>query len=73
MGCYDLDSDKPLTDTGAIAALIRSKPDTPRRIKLEHATLSELRKKVEKQLTAEFLRPLQAPLGVAPVLNAGWS
>ncbi len=67
--CYDLASDKPLTDTRAIAALIRSTPDTPRRVKLEHATLSDLRKKLEKQLTTEFLKPLQAPLGVVPVLK----
>ena len=67
--CYDLASDKPLTDTGAIAALIRSTPDTPRLVKLEHTSLSDLRKKVEKQLTSEFLKPLQAPLGVVPVLK----
>ena len=67
--CFDLERDKVLTDTGAIATLIRSTPDTPRNTAIEHDTLSDLRKKVEKQLTAEFLRPLQAPLGVAPVLK----
>ena len=67
--CFDLANDKALTDVGAIATLIRSTPDTPRKTAVEHTTLSELRKKVEKQLTAEFLRPLQAPLGVAPVLK----
>ena len=36
---------------------------------VDRNTLSELRKQVEKQLTAKFLRPLQAPLGVAPVLK----
>ena len=58
-----------MTDAGAIATLIRSTPDTPRNTAIDRAALSELRKKVEKQLTAEFLRPLQAPLGVAPVLK----
>lgn len=67
--CFDLQTDKALTDVSAIAGLIRSATDTPRITVIEHATLSELRKKVEKQLTAEFLRPLQAPLGVAPVLK----
>lgn len=67
--CFDLQTDKALTDVSAIAALIRSTPDTPRKTAIERATLSDLRKKVEKQLTAEFLRPLQAPLGVAPVLK----
>ena len=67
--CFDLEGKAVLTEAGAIAALIRSTPDTPRSTKVERASLSELRSKVEKQLTAEFLRPLQAPLGVAPVLK----
>lgn len=67
--CFDLQTDKALTDTGAIATLIRSTSDTPRKDVIERATLSELRKKVEKHLVAEFLRPLQAPLGMAPVLK----
>lgn len=67
--CYDLVRDKSLTDIGAIAGLIRSTPDTPRRVKLERAKLTELRKKLEKQLVADYLKPLQAPLGVAPVLK----
>ena len=67
--CFDLANEKALTDVGAIATLIRSTPDTPRKTSVERNTLSDLRKKVEKQLTAEFLRPLQAPLGVAPVLK----
>lgn len=67
--CFDLDGKTVLTEAGAIAALIRSTPETPRSIKVERALLSELRGKVEKQLTAEFLRPLQAPLGVTPVLK----
>lgn len=67
--CFDLQTDKVLTEVSAIATLIRSTPDTPRKTAIEPATLSELRKKVEKQLTTEFLRPLQAPLGVAPVLK----
>ena len=67
--CFDLQTDKALTDVSAIAALIRSAPDTPRKTVIAPATLSDLRKKVEKQLTAEFLRPLQAPLGISPTLK----
>lgn len=67
--CYDLEGNRVLTDAGAIAALIRSAPDTPRKCSIEKTTLSELRKKVEKQLVHDFLRPLQAPLGVSPVLK----
>ncbi len=67
--CFDLQTDKALTDVSAIATLIRSTLDTPRKTIIDPATLSDLRKKVEKQLTAEFLRPLQAPLGVSPTLK----
>ena len=67
--CFDLQGKMVLTEAGAIAALIRSTPDTSRKTAIEEATLSDLRKKVEKQLIAEFLRPLQAPVGVAPVLK----
>jgi superfamily II DNA or RNA helicase len=67
--CFDLQGKMVLTEAGAVAALIRSTPDTTRKTSIEHTSLSELRKKVEKQLIAEFLRPLQAPVGVAPVLK----
>lgn len=67
--CFDLQGKMVLTEAGAIAALIRSTPDTPRKTSIETTSLSELRKKVEKQLIAEYLRPLQAPVGVAPVLK----
>ena len=58
-----------MTDTGAIAELIRSVPDTERRCEIERATLSDIRKKIEKQLINDFLRPLQAPVGISPVLK----
>ncbi len=66
---YDLEESKTLTDTGAIAELIRSVPDTERRCEIERATLSDIRKKIEKQLINDFLRPLQAPVGISPVLK----
>jgi len=67
--CYDLEGKRVLTDAGSIAALIRSTPETPRRTTFDRGQLSELRKKVEKQLVIDFLKPLQAPLGVTPVLK----
>jgi SNF2 family DNA or RNA helicase len=66
---YDLEESKTLTDTGAIAELIRSEPDTARRCEIEKTTLSDIRKKIEKQLVTDFLRPLQAPVGISPVLK----
>ena len=67
--CFDLEGNRIFTDPGAIANLIRSKPDTPRKCNLDRLNLSELRKKIEKQLITDYLRPLQAPLGVTPVLK----
>ncbi|MBS1223460.1 MAG: hypothetical protein H6R24_138 [Proteobacteria bacterium] len=67
--CYDLEWKGVLTESGAMADWIRSQPDTPRRCVLDRAALSALRQQVEKQLIAEHLRPLQAPVGVGPVLK----
>lgn len=66
---YDLTGERVLTEPGAIANLVRSKPDTPRHCAADRATLSELRKKAEKQAIADYLRPLQAPVGVTPILK----
>lgn len=67
--CYDLEGNRILTDHGAIAEWVRSQPDTPRHCKIEKITLSDMRKKVEKQLIVDYLRPLQAPVGISPVLK----
>lgn len=67
--CLDLEGKIILTDVGAIANLIRSTPENQRKIAVDRSILSNLRKQLEKQLTASYLRPLQAPLGVAPVLK----
>ena len=42
---------------------IKSKPDTPRRCAMDRIELSELRKRVELQVVADYLRPLQALVG----------
>lgn len=65
----DLETQKVATSPGDIATLIRSTPQTPRHCALKQVTLSELRKKIEKQLVTEHLRPSQAPAGVNPVLK----
>ena len=66
---YHLDSKRILTDAGAIADLIRSGPDTPRHCEIAQADLTEARRMMEKKLTADYLKTLQAPLGVSPVLK----
>lgn len=67
--CCTLEGERVATDPGAIADLIRSVPDTERHCALDRAAISELRRKVEKQLVADHLKPLQAPVGVTPVLK----
>lgn len=52
-----------------IANLIRSAPDTKRHCRFDHADLSKLREKAEKELSKSHLRPLQAPVGVEPILK----
>lgn len=67
--CYDLKGDRILSEPGAIAHLIRSEPDTPRHCAVDSKSLSDLRKKVERQVVTDYLRPLQAPPGVSPILK----
>jgi hypothetical protein len=67
--CSDLAGEHLASDPAAIADLIRSLPETPRRCAIDRADLSVLRKKVEKEVTKVHLRPLQAPPGVTPILK----
>lgn len=67
--CYDLEGQQVLTEPASIARFVRSKQDTPRTCKLDRALLSEIRKKAEKQLVSQVLRPLQAPVGITPILK----
>jgi len=67
--CYDLAGNRILTEPGAIANLIRSDPATARHCAIDRKSLSDLRKKVEKQVVTAYLRPLQAPPGVTPILK----
>ena len=66
---YDLEGNRVLSEPAAIAKLIRSEPATSRICAVSRALLSEMRKQVEKELVKEYLRPLQAPPGVNPILK----
>ena len=57
------------TDPARIAEAIRSTPDTPRHTSMDRTKLSELRAAAEKEATNKHLRPLQAPVGVSPILK----
>jgi hypothetical protein len=66
---YDLDRDAILGEPSEIVASIRSKPETTRKCTTEQKTLIELRGKIEKQIKNTYLRQVQAPVGVKPVLK----
>lgn len=53
----------------ALADLVRSTPDTPRHAELDHPTLAEARKAVEKHIKNSYFKAAQAPIGVKPVLK----
>lgn len=65
----DLEGKSIVTDPAALAELARTAPETPRHVALDRAALSELRKKVEKEIIRTHLRNLQAPAGVTPILK----
>lgn len=68
--CTDPEGKTIADSPRAIADLIRSQPDTPVHHTLDRAGLAKLREKLEKELIKTHLRPLQAPIGVWPVLKA---
>jgi superfamily II DNA or RNA helicase len=66
----EVGSEKILDDPSAIAEWIRSKPDTPRKADLPRETLGEARAAIEKYLKNGYMRQVQAPAGVKPILKA---
>lgn len=67
---YDVASAEIREDAPMIVGSIRSAPETPRVTQMEEAKLSDIRIAVEKHIAKSFLRKVQAPLGVKPVLKA---
>jgi superfamily II DNA or RNA helicase len=67
---YDLATGQILEDAAKIVELIRCQPDTPRHCTTAKETLSEVRAKVERHIKNTYLKSVQAPLGVKPVLKA---
>jgi hypothetical protein len=66
---YDLDRDAIVEEPGEIVASIRSKPDTPRNCTTEQKTLIEIRAKVERHIKNNYLKRIDAPVGVKPALR----
>lgn len=66
----DLDKGTIAEEAPQIAEVIRSAPDTPRRCAIDPVTLKQAREKLEKHIKNTYLKKVQAPLGVEPVLRA---
>ena len=66
---YDLDRDVILEEPGEIVASIRSKPETTRECITEEKTLSDVRQAIEKHIAKTYLRKVQAPIGIKPILK----
>lgn len=66
----DLQSGQVIEDAPAIIEFVRCQPDTPRYTVIQQADLSAARTEVEKHITRTYMRKVQAPVGVMPVLRA---
>jgi hypothetical protein len=63
------DGSTALNSPDAIADVIRSQPDTSAAYQWNKADLTKIREQAEKQLINSHLKPLQAPIGVSPILK----
>jgi len=67
---YDLDTQTIEEDATRIYPIIESWPDTPRITREEKSLLSDIRRTMDRHITNTYLKRVQAPVGVAPVLLA---
>ncbi len=67
---YSLETGEITCEPGDIVGVIRSTPETPRHCTIERKTLSSIRAEIEKHIKNTYLKQVQAPVGVKPVLKA---
>ena len=66
---YDIARERIAEETPLIADVIRSTLETPRHVAIEQTSLREIRLKIEKHIKNTYLKQVQAPVGVKPVLK----
>ena len=66
---YDLDRNVIIEEPGEIVASIRSKLETPRKCTTEQNTLIKLRGELERHIKNTYLKRVDAPVGVKPLLK----
>ncbi|MBM4045392.1 MAG: SWF/SNF helicase family protein, partial [Planctomycetes bacterium] len=67
---YHLADGQILQEPPEIVNLIRSTPDTPRKHHMAQQNLSDIRAKVELHIKNTYLKRVQAPMGIKPILKA---
>ncbi len=67
---YDVAKKTILEDPTQIVEFIRSTTETPRLTTMLHADLTKIREQLDKHLKNSYLKKVQAPVGVKPVLRA---
>ncbi len=67
---YDVATGSIAEDGPRIIEVIRATPETPRKAEIDQVALSDIRVTVEKHIAKSFLRKVQAPVGVKPILKA---
>lgn len=66
---YDLESERVLDKPEEIVNHIRSKPDTPRKCRIEKTRLIQIRGQIERRIKNTYLKRVDAPIGVKPRLR----
>jgi superfamily II DNA or RNA helicase len=66
---FDMNTGSILEEPGAIVGSIKSETTTPRLCSMEPKTLIEVRGKVEKHIKNTYLKRVDAPVGVKPILR----
>lgn len=66
---YDIKTGHIAEDAPHIIDFIRCLPETRRQLEIPQSTLSDIRTKIEKHIKKTYLRKVQAPIGIEPVLK----
>ena len=66
----DLEAKSIVDEPSQIIDYVRCLPTTPRQQIVDRKTLSEVRAKVERHIKNSYLKQVQAPIGVKPLLKA---
>ncbi|MBA7624951.1 RNA polymerase-associated protein RapA [subsurface metagenome] len=67
---YDLESEEIFTEPAKIIKFIRCNKNTPRKTEIKKTRLINIRKKMDNYIKNTYLKSVQAPIGVKPILKA---